>query len=161
MRYTTLYLMLAPVCGRDIHPPSQHRYWCCSLSLGSMRFSSFSIWGGLASLAAGESTFSPARPPSLPLAVKSPYLSTWFPAGKNGGNGGYLPGQWPTFYTYVGRSFPSSLRLTSAQWSDCRMDWAHPRRQQDLHVAWCARSRQRSCKPDRLRVHQFQEHLHH
>jgi hypothetical protein len=24
-----------------------------------------------------QSTFSPARPPSIPLAVRSPYLSTW------------------------------------------------------------------------------------
>ncbi|KAF2659697.1 glutaminase GtaA [Lophiostoma macrostomum CBS 122681] len=46
-----------------------------------------------------QSTFTPARPPSLPLAVKSPYLSTWFPAGSDGGNGGYLPGQWPSFWT--------------------------------------------------------------
>ncbi|ORY17157.1 glutaminase GtaA [Clohesyomyces aquaticus] len=45
------------------------------------------------------SKFTPARPPSLPLAVKSPYLSTWFPAGSSGGNGGHLPGQWPTFWT--------------------------------------------------------------
>ncbi|CAA9959750.1 hypothetical protein PTNB73_02317 [Pyrenophora teres f. teres] len=45
------------------------------------------------------STFTPTRPPSLPLAVKSPYLSTWVPAGSNGGNGGYLPGQWPSFWT--------------------------------------------------------------
>ncbi|OCK79634.1 glutaminase GtaA [Lepidopterella palustris CBS 459.81] len=45
------------------------------------------------------STFSPARPPSLPLAVKSPYLSTWLDAGRDGGNGGYLPGQWPQFWT--------------------------------------------------------------
>ncbi|KAE8354265.1 hypothetical protein BDV28DRAFT_147287 [Aspergillus coremiiformis] len=44
------------------------------------------------------STFSPVRPPALPLAVKSPYLSTWLSAGKDGGNGGYLAGQWPTFW---------------------------------------------------------------
>ncbi|KAI4665545.1 uncharacterized protein J4E78_003007 [Alternaria triticimaculans] len=49
--------------------------------------------------AQSSSTFTPARPPSLPLAVKSPYLSTWFPAGSDGGNGGYLPGQWPSFWT--------------------------------------------------------------
>ena len=46
----------------------------------------------------GQSTFSPARPPALPLAVKSPYLSTWLAAGSDGGNGGYLPGEWPTFW---------------------------------------------------------------
>lgn len=45
-----------------------------------------------------QSTFTPARPPALPLAVKSPYLSTWLSAGKDGGNGGYLAGQWPVFW---------------------------------------------------------------
>lgn len=45
------------------------------------------------------STFSPARPPAIPLAVKSPYLSTWLEAGNDGGNGGYLAGQWPSFWT--------------------------------------------------------------
>lgn len=45
-----------------------------------------------------QSTFSPARPPALPLAVKSPYLSTWLNAGGDGGNGGYLAGQWPVFW---------------------------------------------------------------
>lgn len=52
----------------------------------------------LASAVTAESTFKPARPPALPLAVKSPYLSTWLPAGKNGGNGGYLAGEWPRFW---------------------------------------------------------------
>lgn len=47
------------------------------------------------------STFSPARPPALPLAVKSPYLSTWLNAGSDGGNGGYLAGQWSVFWEYV------------------------------------------------------------
>ncbi|KAF2646103.1 glutaminase GtaA [Massarina eburnea CBS 473.64] len=54
---------------------------------------------GAGLLAAAQSTFKPARPPSIPLAVKSPYLSTWFAVGSQGGNGGYLPGQWPSFYT--------------------------------------------------------------
>ncbi|KAL6237071.1 hypothetical protein BDW75DRAFT_249538 [Aspergillus navahoensis] len=52
----------------------------------------------LAILTDAASTFSPARPPALPLAVKSPYLSTWLPAGSDGGNGGYLAGEWPTFW---------------------------------------------------------------
>ncbi|KAF2490135.1 glutaminase GtaA [Lophium mytilinum] len=45
-----------------------------------------------------DSTWTPARPPSFPLAVKSPYLSAWLPAGASGSNGGYLPGQWPQFW---------------------------------------------------------------
>ncbi|PSR99008.1 hypothetical protein BD289DRAFT_479794 [Coniella lustricola] len=39
--------------------------------------------------------FSPARPPAWPLAVKSPYLSTWL----NGASGGSLAGSWPTFWS--------------------------------------------------------------
>lgn len=64
-----------------------------------MRVSLVGVLGAVWGLVAAESTFTPTRPPSLPLAVKSPYLSTWFPAGSDGGNGGYLPGQWPAFYT--------------------------------------------------------------
>jgi hypothetical protein len=47
---------------------------------------------------AATSTFTPLRPPAIPLAVRSPYMSTWQQAGKDGGNGGYLQGQWPTFW---------------------------------------------------------------
>ena len=46
-----------------------------------------------------NSTFEPARPPDIPLAVRSPYLSTWQNAGSDGGNGGYLAGQYPSFWT--------------------------------------------------------------
>ncbi|KAH8890031.1 DUF1793-domain-containing protein [Thozetella sp. PMI_491] len=38
------------------------------------------------------STFTPLRPPSIPLAVASPYLSTWL-------NDDTLPGNWPQFWT--------------------------------------------------------------
>lgn len=74
-----------------------------------MRFSS--ILGAVAGLVATvqaqsnssapqvNSTFSPARPPAIPLAVKNPYLSVWLPAGSKGS--GLLPGQWPSFYTLV------------------------------------------------------------
>ncbi|CAL3968598.1 unnamed protein product [Diplocarpon coronariae] len=44
---------------------------------------------------ASGSTFSPARPPAIPLAVKSPYMSTWLEVGSNGGN---LAGSWPRFW---------------------------------------------------------------
>ncbi|KAL1902968.1 hypothetical protein Sste5346_000880 [Sporothrix stenoceras] len=44
-----------------------------------------------------DSTFSPLRPPAIPLAVRSPYLSTWL----NGDSGGLLPGNWPRFWAQV------------------------------------------------------------
>ena len=54
------------------------------------------------SLSYAASTFSPARPPAIPLAVKSPYVNCWQQAGSDSesgsGNGGYLAGQWPTFW---------------------------------------------------------------
>ncbi|KAK4504245.1 hypothetical protein PRZ48_005161 [Zasmidium cellare] len=53
----------------------------------------------IAAQSSQQSTFSPARPPAIPLAVRSPYLSTWQAAGSDGGNGGYLAGKWPTFWT--------------------------------------------------------------
>ncbi len=46
-------------------------------------------------LAQAASTFKPARPPAVPLAVKSPYLNTWL----QGDSGGILPGSWPQFWT--------------------------------------------------------------
>lgn len=48
-----------------------------------------------------DSTFTPARPPSIPLAVRSPYLSCWMPVGSDGGNGGKLAGMYPQHWTYV------------------------------------------------------------
>ncbi|KAJ8611771.1 hypothetical protein MRB53_037778 [Persea americana] len=56
-------------------------------------------------LTACESTFSPLRPPAIPLAVRSPYLSTWLQVGSDHGNGGYLAGQWPTFWKVDGESY--------------------------------------------------------
>ncbi len=42
------------------------------------------------------SSFTPARPPAVPLAVRSPYLNSWL----EGGSGGILPGSWPRHWTY-------------------------------------------------------------
>jgi hypothetical protein len=43
--------------------------------------------------AVGKATIdTPVRPPAVPLAVRSPYLSTWLAADN-------LPGTWPTFWT--------------------------------------------------------------
>ncbi|SAM86279.1 probable glutaminase A [Ustilago bromivora] len=54
-----------------------------------------------------SSSFYPVNPPSFPLAVRSPYFNAWLPSGSNldstppntVGNGGYLAGQWPSFWT--------------------------------------------------------------
>ncbi|KAL7814434.1 glutaminase GtaA [Trichoderma gracile] len=45
------------------------------------------------------STFSPARPPAAPLAVRAPYLNVWLNGQTDGRPSGYLPGQWPSFWT--------------------------------------------------------------
>lgn len=62
-----------------------------------MRFSSLLVAGAAASVSAQSSSFTPLRPPAIPLAVKSPYMNTWQQAG-GPANGGYLAGQWPTFW---------------------------------------------------------------
>ncbi|KAM3508374.1 hypothetical protein MY10362_001219 [Beauveria mimosiformis] len=46
-----------------------------------------------------KSTFSPARPPAAPLAVRSPYLNVWLNGRTDGGESGILPNQWPRFWT--------------------------------------------------------------
>ncbi|KAI0881842.1 glutaminase A [Annulohypoxylon maeteangense] len=51
------------------------------------------------SLVHAASSFSPARPPAIPLAVKGPYLNSWLHVGSDGGNGGYLAGEWPVFWS--------------------------------------------------------------
>ncbi|KAI0842595.1 glutaminase A [Hypoxylon sp. FL0890] len=51
------------------------------------------------SLVHAASSFSPARPPAIPLAVKGPYLNSWLDVGSDGGDGGYLAGEWPQFWT--------------------------------------------------------------
>ncbi|TVY53517.1 Glutaminase A [Lachnellula cervina] len=60
---------------------------------------------------AAASTFSPARPPAIPLAVKSPYMSTWQYAGSDGGNGGYLAGQWPQFWAGQVAAWTGMIRV--------------------------------------------------
>ncbi|KAF2152142.1 glutaminase GtaA [Myriangium duriaei CBS 260.36] len=59
---------------------------------------SFIYFAGLLAAGSALSTFSPARPPAIPLAVKSPYLSAWLNVGSDGGDGGYLAGAFPTFW---------------------------------------------------------------
>lgn len=62
------------------------------------------------------STFTPARPPAVPLAVKSPYLNTWLNADPDGSNHGILPGRSPQFWTYVGGASQSQM---GKSWPRC------------------------------------------
>ncbi|KAI1332744.1 glutaminase GtaA [Xylariaceae sp. FL0255] len=73
------------------------------------------LFGGLAF---GTSTFSPARPPAIPLAAKAPYLGTWLQVGSDGGNGGNLAGEWPTFWTGQITGWAGLIRVdgTAYEW---------------------------------------------
>ncbi|KAI0206870.1 glutaminase GtaA [Astrocystis sublimbata] len=73
------------------------------------------LFGGLA---LGASTFSPARPPAIPLAVKAPYLNTWLNSGSDGGNGGYLAGEWPVFWQQQVTGWTGLIKVDGAtyQW---------------------------------------------
>ncbi|KAH7319365.1 glutaminase GtaA [Rhexocercosporidium sp. MPI-PUGE-AT-0058] len=84
------------------------------------------------------STFSPARPPAIPLAVKSPYLNVLQFAGSDGGNGGYLAGQYSQFwagqiaawvgmikvdgitYTWMGDPGPQSVTQTAFEYTSTK-----------------------------------------
>ncbi|KAK5700835.1 hypothetical protein LTR97_005352 [Elasticomyces elasticus] len=59
---------------------------------------SLSALAAFAGACYAQSTFSPLKPPAIPLAVRSPYMNTWQQAGSDGGNGGYLAGEWPSFW---------------------------------------------------------------
>ncbi|KAI2624087.1 glutaminase GtaA [Xylaria nigripes] len=69
-------------------------------------------------IALGVSTFSPARPPAIPLAVKAPYLNTWLNVGSDGGTGGYLAGSWPVFWQQHITAWTGMIRVdgTAYQW---------------------------------------------
>ncbi|CAK4033826.1 Hypothetical predicted protein [Lecanosticta acicola] len=82
-----------------------------------MRFSSLLVAGTATLASAQSSTFSPLRPPAIPLAVKSPYLSTWQQAGSDGGNGGYLPGEWPTFWQGQVTGWCGMIRVDNATYT--------------------------------------------
>ncbi|GAO18893.1 hypothetical protein UVI_02046080 [Ustilaginoidea virens] len=68
---------------------------------GAMKFlgyASAAVLSLLGSRVEADSTYWPARPPALPLAVRNPYLNVWLNKEVNGPNP-ILPGQWPRFWT--------------------------------------------------------------
>lgn len=61
---------------------------------------------------ASASTFAPLRPPAVPLAVRSPYLSTWHAADT-------LTGTWSTFWNGHVNAFCGIARIDGAGWLFC------------------------------------------
>ncbi|PHH67709.1 hypothetical protein CDD80_590 [Ophiocordyceps camponoti-rufipedis] len=61
--------------------------------------------------AEADSQFFPARPPAAPLAVRSPFLNVWLNGQPNGGRHGYLPGQWPRFWTESVQGWQGYVRV--------------------------------------------------
>ncbi|XDG04405.1 hypothetical protein ABKA04_004020 [Annulohypoxylon sp. FPYF3050] len=70
------------------------------------------------SLVHAASSFSPARPPAIPLAVKGPYLNSWLDVGSDGGDGGYLAGRWPVFWSQQITGWAGFIRVdgTAYNW---------------------------------------------
>lgn len=103
--YRTLSVLALPFLWGNKHKRSTAiKDYVCRLIVLQSKFIMYQFFISLlvtvlASSARATSVFSPARPPAIPLAVKSPYLSTWLSAGSDGGNGGYLAGEWPIFWS--------------------------------------------------------------
>ncbi|KAI1002759.1 Glutaminase A [Podosphaera aphanis] len=92
---------------------------------------------GTFGVAESASTFSPTRPPAIPLAVKSPYLNV-LQFGNNGETKGNLAGQWPQFwagqtvgwaglvrvddrtYTWMGAPGPESVTQTAFEYTSTK-----------------------------------------
>lgn len=108
----------------------------CNLTIMKLQYVA-TLLLSVVGLSAAASTFSPARPPSIPLAVRSPYMSTWQNAGSDGGNGGYLAGQWPTFWMWVlfGHFHCRQVLISTLQGSNYGLDGYHSRWQHRLHLA--------------------------
>ncbi|KAF7186316.1 Glutaminase A [Pseudocercospora fuligena] len=78
---------------------------------------SFLLVASIAVLASAQSSFSPLRPPAIPLAVRSPFMSTWQQAGSDNGNGGYLAGEWPTFWNGQVTGWTGIVRVDNSSYT--------------------------------------------
>ncbi|KAL3963210.1 hypothetical protein ACCO45_000214 [Purpureocillium lilacinum] len=65
----------------------------------------------LGNSADAASTFSPARLPAVPLAVRSPYLNVWLNGKRDGSPSGYLPGNWPVFWSQYIQGWQGFIRV--------------------------------------------------
>ncbi|KAG6182265.1 hypothetical protein E4U36_003461 [Claviceps purpurea] len=64
----------------------------------SVKYALAAAFALLSSCVDADTTFSPARPPAVPLAVRSPYVNLWA-NGQEDGSHPMLAGQWPRFWT--------------------------------------------------------------
>ncbi|KAH8670727.1 hypothetical protein BGZ61DRAFT_521665 [Ilyonectria robusta] len=64
-----------------------------------------------------ESTFSPARPPAAPLAVRSPYLNVWLNGNTDGTPSGYLPGSSPKSWSEVAQGWTGLIRVDGSEYN--------------------------------------------
>ncbi|KAJ7618784.1 hypothetical protein FB45DRAFT_932463 [Roridomyces roridus] len=67
----------------------------------------------LHTVAAPSWTSTPFNPPSIPLAVRSPYLSTWLPQG----GGSALNGGWPVFWAGQTTAWTGFISVDGTQYS--------------------------------------------
>ncbi|KAH6989708.1 hypothetical protein BKA56DRAFT_576247 [Ilyonectria sp. MPI-CAGE-AT-0026] len=64
-----------------------------------------------------ESTFSPARPPAAPLAVRSPYLNVWLNGNTDGTPSGYLAGSSPKSWSEVAQGWTGLIRVDGSEYN--------------------------------------------
>ncbi|EQL03465.1 hypothetical protein G6O67_006515 [Ophiocordyceps sinensis] len=76
-----------------------------------IRLAAVAVLAVLGREAAAESKFTPARPPAAPLAVRSPFLNVWLNGRTDGKPSGYLPGQWPRFWTQAIQGWQGLVRV--------------------------------------------------
>ncbi|KID76102.1 Glutaminase A [Metarhizium brunneum] len=62
-----------------------------------VKFASAAVLAVIGGQVGADSSFTPARPPAVPLAVRNPYLNVWLNGQENGPHA-ILPGQWPKFW---------------------------------------------------------------
>ncbi|KAI1762401.1 glutaminase A [Hypoxylon sp. FL1150] len=84
------------------------------MGLRSVLVAGVALFGSVAHAA---SSFSPARPPAIPLAVKGPYLNSWLHVGSDGGDGGLLYGEWPTFWSSQNTGWAGFIRVDGATYN--------------------------------------------
>ncbi|ORY78924.1 glutaminase GtaA [Leucosporidium creatinivorum] len=104
--------LTAWLCSSQLYAPAQ-------LQLGSLCASTNPAPHSFASSPVADSygtasSFTPLLPPAIPLAVKSPYVNAWLPAGGEHGSGGYLVGSWTKHWPI---SYPPTDKQYELGWA--------------------------------------------